>query len=160
MKSSLWTIPPLLLALTIPALADFSAGLSAYKKGDYATAIKEWRPLADDGDPLAQFNLGLLYQEGQGVPQDYAQAASWFRRAADQDNTKAQHNLGAFYGAGKGVKRDFVQAYMWLNICGAKGDSGCVDQRDQVAAKLKPKQLATAQRLASEWQPKKEHSGQ
>jgi uncharacterized protein len=154
------SIPLLLVALAVPAFADFGTGMAAYQKGDYVTAIKEWRPLADNGDPLAQFNLGLLYYEGQGVPQDYAQAASWFRRAADQDYTKAQHNLGAMYGSGKGVKRDFVQAYMWLNICGAKGDSGCVDQRDLLAQKLKGKQLAAAQRLASEWQPKKEHSGQ
>ena len=150
----------LLLALTIPAFADFSAGMAAYQKGDYVAAAKEWRPLADGGDAPSQFNLGLLYYDGHGVPLDYAQAASWFRRAADQDYTKAQHNLGAMYGAGKGVKRDFVQAYVWLNICAAKGDSGCVDQRDLVAKKLKGKQLETAQRLASDWKPKKEKSDQ
>lgn len=160
MKTSLSTISLLLVLITVPAFPDFSAGMSAYEKGDYATAIKEWRPLADGGDAPSQFNLGLLYYDGRGVPQDYAQAATWFRRAADQDYTKAQHNLGALYGAGKGVKRDFVQAYMWLNLCAAKGVSGCVDQRDLVAKKLKDKQLAMAQRLASEWQPKKEHSGQ
>src|SRR5260370_5120899 len=154
------SIPLLLLALAIPAFADFSAGMSAYEKGDYVTAAKEWRPLADGGDAPSQVNLGLLYYDGKGVPQDYAQAASWFRRAADQDYTKAQHNLGAMYRAGKGVKRDFVKAYVWLNICAAKGDSGCVDQRDLVAKKLKQKQLETAQRLASEWKPKKEHSDQ
>src|SRR5260370_33021423 len=121
------SIPLLLLALAIPAFADFSAGMDAYKKGDYVTAAKEWRPLADGGDAPSQFNLGLLYYDGQGVPQDYAQAASWFRRAADQAYTKAQHNLSAMHGAGEGVKREFVQAYMWLSICGAKGDSGCVD---------------------------------
>ena len=159
MKTTLRSIP-FVLALTIAAFADFSAGMSAYQKGDYVTAAKEWRPLADGGDAPSQFNLGLLYYDGQGVPQDYAQAASWFRRAADQEYLKAQHNLGAMYGAGKGVKRDFVQAYVWLNICAAKGDSGCVDQRDLVAKKLKAKQLETAQRLASEWKPKKEHPDQ
>jgi len=147
----------LLFLLAFAAYPDFSAALTAYQKGDYVTAAKEWRTLADSGDAPSQYNLGLLYYDGHGVPQDFAQAASWFHRAADQDYTKAQHNLGAMYGTGKGVKRDFVQAYMWMNICAAKGDSGCVDQRDLLAKKLKASQLSAAQRMASEWQPKKEH---
>lgn len=134
---------------------DFGTGLSAYQKGDYATAIKEWRPMAEQGDAAAQFNLGLLYYDGLGVPQDYAQAADWFLRSAEQDYGKAQLNLGALYGIGKGVKRDYVQAYKWLNLCAAKGDSKCVAQRDLVAKKLNASKLATAQRLSAEFAPKK-----
>ncbi len=145
----------LLLALTASA-ADFSAGLSAYQKKDYVTAVKEWRPLAEKGDAPSQFNLGLLYIDGLGVPQDYGQAVNWFERSAQQDYAKAQLNLGALYASGKGVKRDYVQAYKWLNVCAAKGDQKCVAQRDLVAEKLKPKQLATAQRLASQFTPKQE----
>jgi|SRR5277367_274389 len=143
------------VALTAGA-ADFGAGLSAYQKGDYTAAAKEWRPLADQGDSRAQFNLGLLYVDGLGVPQDYTQAVNWFERSAAQDYVKAQLNLGAMYGGGKGVKRDYVQAYKWLNICAAKGDAKCVAQRDLVADKLKPKQLAAAQHLASEFKPRQE----
>jgi TPR repeat protein len=146
---------PLFLALRISA-ADFSAGLSAYQKKDYAAAVKEWRPLAEKGDAPSQFNLGLMYVDGLGVPQDYNQALSWFERSAQQDYAKAQLNLGAMYASGKGVKRDYIQAYKWLNICAAKGEQKCVAQRDLVAGKLKPKQLATAQRLASEFTPKQE----
>jgi TPR repeat protein len=146
---------PLLVALTTSA-ADFSSGLSAYQKKDYSTAVKEWRPLAEKGDAPSQFNLGLMYVDGLGVPQDYNQALSWFERSAQQDYAKAQLNLGAMYASGKGVKRDYVQAYKWLNVCAAKGDKKCVAQRDLVADKLKPKQLATAQRLASEFTPKQE----
>ena len=112
--------------------------------------------LADKGDAPSQFNLGLLYVDGHGVPQDYAEAAKWFERAAQQDYVKAQLNLGALYGSGKGVKRDYVQAYKWLNICAAKGDGKCVAQRDLVAQKLKPKQVTEAQRLSSQFQPKQE----
>lgn len=112
--------------------------------------------MAEKGDAPSQFNLGLLYVDGLGVPQDYNQAVSWFERSAQQDYAKAQLNLGAMYGGGRGVKRDYVQAYKWLNICAAKGDRKCVAQRDLVAQKLKPKQLATAQRLASEFRPKQE----
>lgn len=146
---------PLFLAVTLSA-ADFSTGLTAYQKKDYATAAKEWRPLAEKGDAPSQFNLGLLYIDGLGVPQDFGQAVSWFERSAQQDYAKAQLNLGALYASGKGVKRDYVQAYKWLNVCAAKGEQKCVAQRDLVAEKLKPKQLATAQRLASQFQPKQE----
>jgi hypothetical protein len=145
----------LFFAITTSA-ADFSAGLNAYEKKDYATAAKEWRPLAEKGDAPSQFNLGLLYIDGLGVPQDYGQAVSWFERSAQQDYAKAQLNLGALYASGKGVKRDYVQAYKWLNVCAAKGDQKCVAQRDLVAEKLKPKQLAAAQRLASQFTPKQE----
>jgi uncharacterized protein len=145
----------LFLSLCIASAADFATGLTAYQKGDYTAAIKEWRPLADQGSAEAQFNVGLMYVDGHGVPQDYGQAANWFEKAAEQDYAKAQLNLGALYGVGKGVKRDYVQAYKWLNICAAKGDGKCVQQRDLVGKKLKASQLAAAQKLSSEWTPKK-----
>jgi|SRR5579871_2090677 len=138
------------------AAADFSTGLHAYEKGDYNAAAAEWRPLAEKGDAPSQFNLGLLYIDGHGVPQDYSLAAHWFERAAEQDYTKAQLNLGALYGVGRGVKRDYVQAYKWLNLCAAKGDPKCVAQRDLVAQRLKSKDLATAQRLARDFKPQQE----
>ena len=140
----------------VPAFADFQTGVDAYQKGDYVGAAKEWRPLAEMGDPIAQFNLGLLYLDGHGVPQSSMEAANWFRRAAEQDYVQAQHNLGAMYGSGQGVKRDLVQAYKWLNICAAKGNGGCVTQRDLIAKKLKPAQVAEGQRLATDFKPQKE----
>ena len=155
MRSLSWFVALLSFA-AISAGADFSAGLNAYNKGDYATAAKEWRPLADQGVAAAQFNLGLMYYEGHGVPLDFAQAADWFTKAAEQDYAKAQYDLGAMYGVGKGVKRDYVQAYKWLNLCAAKGDDRCAEQRDLVAKKLRASQLTTAQRLSSEFTPKKE----
>ncbi len=148
------------IAIAVPAMADFKAGLDAYQKGDYVGAAKEWRTLADAGDPIAQYNLGLLYLDGHGVPQSTAEAASWFRRAAEQDYTEAQHNLGAMYGSGQGVKRDYVQAYKWLNICAAKGNTGCITQRDLIAKKLKAAQIAEGQRLATDFTPRKENEKQ
>jgi uncharacterized protein len=156
--------PPLLalsaalvvLTAAVPALADFQAGLDAYQKGDFVGAAKEWRPLAEEGDPEAQYNMGLLYLDGKGVPESPAEAANWFRRAAEQDYEKAQHNLGAMYGSGQGLKRDYIQAYKWLNICAAKGNAGCVTQRDLIAKKLKPRQVEEAQRLATDFKPQKE----
>jgi hypothetical protein len=146
--------------VAVPVFADFQTGLDAYQKGDYVGAAKEWRPLAEEGDATAQFNLGLLYLDGHGVPQNPGEAATWFRRAAEQDYPQAQHNLGAMYGSGQGVKRDLVQAYKWLNICAAKGNSGCVTQRDLISKKLKPGQVAEGQRLATDFKPQKESAKQ
>jgi TPR repeat protein len=150
----------IVLIATVPAFADFQTGLDAYQKGDYVGAAKEWRPLAEEGSAVAQYNLGLLYLDGHGVPQSTVEAANWFRRAAEQDYTQAQHNLGAMYGSGQGVKRDFVQAYKWLNLCAAKGNAGCVTQRDLITKKLKPAQVTEGQRLATDFKPQKESEKQ
>ena len=136
MRSPLWFLTLSLVTISVSSAADFATGLNAYKKGDYVTAAKEWRPLADQGDPAVQFNLGLLYLDGQGVPQVLDQAVKWFNRSAEQGYDKAQLNLGALYATGKGVKRDYVQAYKWLNICSSQGNAKCVAQRDLVAKKL------------------------
>ena len=61
----------LILLFGTPAFADFQKGLDAAKSGDYATALKEWRPLANKGMAAAQYNLGVMYRRGDGVTQDY-----------------------------------------------------------------------------------------
>jgi uncharacterized protein len=71
------TIVLSIFCLSTPAQADFQEGMNAYKRDDYATALREWRPLAEQGDADAQFALGQLYANGQGVPQDYVQARQW-----------------------------------------------------------------------------------
>ncbi len=78
------------LGLTAPAWAGFDEAVAAYKRGDYATAIREWRPLAEQGNAKAQFNLGVMYDRGLGVPQDYAEAVKWYRKAAEQGHAGAQ----------------------------------------------------------------------
>ena len=92
-----------LLLVPVQGWTDFEAGQDAYDRGAYDTALKEWRPLADQGDVKAQFNLGVMYQLGQGVPQDYAEAAKWYRLAADQGFAPAQFNLASMYIKGQGV---------------------------------------------------------
>src|SRR5689334_6799617 len=83
----------LVLAIALPAF-DFKAGVEAYNRGDFGAALKEWRPVAEAGDANAQYNIGMLYARGQGVPQDYRQAAEWYRKAAEQGVAAAQYNLG------------------------------------------------------------------
>ena len=67
--------------------ADYQKGLTAAQSGDFATALREWTPLAKQGDAFAQFNLGLMYDNGQGVPQDYKTAVKWYKLAAEQGHS-------------------------------------------------------------------------
>ncbi len=78
--------------VAVPACTDFDPGMEAYERGDYATALKEWRPLAEQGDAAAQYNLGRMYHEGEGVPQDDVQAHLWANLAAAQGNELARIN--------------------------------------------------------------------
>ena len=77
--------------------------IAAYQRGDYATALRLLAPLAEHGNADAQFNLGIIYNKGQGVPQNCAEALLWFRRAADQGVADAQYNLASMYYGGQGV---------------------------------------------------------
>ena len=108
-------------------------------------------PLAEQGDVVAQFNLGILYDNGQGVPQDYAEAMKWYRKAAEQGNAAARFNLGAMYSNGQGVPQDYVHSHMWYNLAAAGGDADAVKKRDTVSTYMTADQIAEAQRLASEW---------
>jgi hypothetical protein len=96
-------------------------GLAAYKRGDYKTAVAIWTLAADKGDAEAQNDLGLLYDQGQGVAQDYNQAVAWFRKAADQGYAEAQNNLGLTYAKGQGVPQDNNQAVAWFRKAADQG---------------------------------------
>jgi hypothetical protein len=112
----------LALMLTGGAVAGpFEDGVAAYQRGDYTTALRLLRPLAEQGDADAQYNLGVLYVEGNGVPQDHAEAVRWFRKAADQRITKAQYNLGLMYDNGEGVPQDYAEAVKWYTYAALQG---------------------------------------
>jgi TPR repeat protein len=102
-----------IVCLAAPAWADFKAGENAYHRGDYATALREWQPLAKQGQAVAQYHLGLLYANGQGVPKDDAQARLWYEKAAAQGHADAQANLGSLYDYGRGGPQDFKMAVRW-----------------------------------------------
>lgn len=90
-----------------------AAGLAAAKKGDFETALTEWLPLAKDGNPSAQFNVGQLYRLGRGVAKDYAKASHWYEKAAEQWHSGARHNLAVLYEKGLGVPIDYAKALTW-----------------------------------------------
>jgi uncharacterized protein len=102
-----------IVCLAAPAWADFNAGEKAYHRGDYATALREWQPLDKQGQAIAQYHLGLLYANGQGVPKDDAQARQWYEKAATQGHANAQANLGSLYDYGRGGPQDFKMAVRW-----------------------------------------------
>ena len=80
----------LFTVLATPARASFEQAEAAYDRNDYAAALGEWRPLAEQGFASAQYNLGLMYATGQGVPQDAAKAVNWYGKAARQGDSSAQ----------------------------------------------------------------------
>ncbi len=86
----------------------------AYSQGDFATALREWLPLAKRGSTLAQYNLGRMYFSGEGVDQDYKEARNWFNLAAAQQYPPAQNSLGILYNKGLGVRRDHAEAVNWF----------------------------------------------
>ena len=141
----------LLVSLAAPTWADFDEGLAAYKRGDYATALREWRPLAEQGDAKAQSFLSFMYSEGRGVPQDYAEAVKWWRKAAEQGLDEAQHMLGDMYKNGYGVPQNFIQAHLWLNLAAAQENEKARKIRDLVTKRMTPADLSKAQKLAREW---------
>ena len=103
------------------ACAGWDEANSAHEKGDYVRAYKEIRPLAEQGDPRAQYNLGTMYLNGQGVPQDDFEAVNWFRKAADQGFAQAQVSLGKMYIDGKGVVQDNSEAVNWYHKAAEQG---------------------------------------
>jgi TPR repeat protein len=110
-------------ALAAPALAqDFNAGWDAYKAGNYPTAIANFLPLAKQGYEFPQLTLGVMYHNGEGVPQDYAEAVRWYQLAAEQGLDLAQHRLGDMYATGKGVPKDYAEAVRWYQLAAEQGN--------------------------------------
>lgn len=99
-----------LATLATPATASYDSGLYAYSAGDYATARREWLPLAEAGDARSQYQLGVMHINGEGVEADAAMALKWFRLAADQGYTPSLVSLAGLYYAGRGANHDHDEA--------------------------------------------------
>ena len=149
---------------------------------DYQEAMKWHRLAAEQGAPYSQYTLGVMYISGNGVPQDAQKAMKWFRRlvvrnrhrhpppqdareamkwfrlAAEQGQTGAQFNLGVGYAHGQGVRKNYIQAHKWINLAASRTTPGKEESyrsmRDTLAVTMTASQLADAQRLAREWEPK------
>ena len=131
----LLVLPVLLLSLLVenPASsADFQKGMNAYRSGNYATALREWGPLAKQGHTLARHNLGVMYAKGQGVPLNYKTVVTWYTLAAEKGDVSAQYSLGWMYDKGVGVPQNDKTAVKWYRLAakqgyaGAQGDLGAM----------------------------------
>ena len=151
-------LPVLILTLLLgnPAFsADFQKGWDAAQSGDFATALREWTPLAEQGDAFAQTLLGMMYDNGDGVPQDKKSAVKWYRLAAEQRYALAQYSLGYMYATGNGVLQNYIHADMWWNFAASQGFKKAKKNRKIIAKKMNPSQLEKAQKLARECVRKK-----
>ena len=122
----------------------FKPALDAAKKG------------AERGQPMAQFNLGLMYYKGRAVAQDYTEAVKWWRVAAEQGFAEALNILGMMYGNGDGVPQDYVEAHKWFDLAASHHPPGrkhrnSVRDRDFLVNNMTSSQIAEAQQLAREW---------
>ena len=132
-------------------LSDFEQGLKFFYDNDYTNAVSCFIKAAEQGDAEAQFSLGNMYAEGQGVPQDEQQAISWFRKAAELGFAPAQVNLGVMYTQGQGVEQNLVEAHKWFNIAGGAVDDDGMDLREVVEEQMTPAEISEAMRLAKDW---------
>ena len=103
--------------------ADYQAGVDAYERGDYKTALQELHPLAEGGNPKAQFHLGRMYARGNGVPQDDEGAVKWFRKAAEQGDADAQFLLGLTYEIEGSPIKDYKEAVKWFRKAAEQGNA-------------------------------------
>ena len=141
----------LIIALTGPTQADFDAGMAAFERGDYATALQEWRPLAEQGHADAQNHLGWMYRWGLGVPMDDAEAVKWYRKAAEQGIAEYMIKLASMYLVGWAVPQDYVKAHMWYDLAAAAGDEHAPEFRDRLARGMTLADISMAEELAREW---------
>jgi endonuclease YncB( thermonuclease family) len=156
-------LTPLLVVSAVGFTATaqtFNEGMRAYRSGDYETAYRAFRGLAEEGDRRAQGSLGDMYRKGYGVTQDHAVAVEWYRRAADQGSAHAQDGLGLMYRDGLGVPRHAECAYIWFDLAarnfpasrGSRRDQAA-GNRDRVAGSLSQQGLERARQAVGQWRP-------
>jgi uncharacterized protein len=102
---------------------QFEDGVAAYQRGDFATALGLFQPLADQGNAAAQTNLGVMYEKGQGVARSYRKAVKLYRLAAEQGISDAQFNLGVMYYEGQGVAQGYREAAKWFRLAAEQGSA-------------------------------------
>jgi TPR repeat protein len=107
---------------TVVLAGALEDGQAAYNRGDYATAVALFRPLAEQGNADAQNNLGWMYDQGSGVKQDFKEAMKWYRLAAEQGAARAEYSLGVLYYNGRGVPKNLQDAVKWYRMAAAQGD--------------------------------------
>ena len=128
--------------------ATLEEGVAAYQLGDYEAAFKIFRPLAEQGNTAAEYNVGQMYRMGRGTTRDFAEAAKWYRLAAGQGDALSQFNLGMMYYNAQGVPQSLVLSHMWLTISALSGADNAVKNRTMLAKQMSREQVNEAVQLA------------
>jgi len=131
--------------------ASLDSAMKAWAAGDYNAAARLLKPRADEGDPEAQFNLGLYYFQGLGGDRNYAEAAKLFRGAAEQGHVMAANNLGAMNMDGRGIPRNLPEAWFWFAVVAHRGDQAGGVLRDLVASQMTRLQVEQARERFEGW---------
>jgi TPR repeat protein len=136
-------------------------GQDAWDAGKFTKSMELLLPLAKEGNPKAQYRVGVMYASGQGVPHNQPEAVKWFLLSAAQGNADAQYNLGEEYAlggfSGGGVERDPPEAYFWLALAvenkatNKRSLDSATQMRDLIAGKLTPEQLAKVEKRLADW---------
>lgn len=116
-----------------------------------AKSLSDLQKRAEQGDAEAQWQMGVRYHDGEGVPQSDAQAMQWFQRAAEQGHVDAQSHLGAYYWAGRGVPKDLSQSYFWSRIAMAQGDEISKARVEGLSSQMTRAQVSAARQQAEVW---------
>ena len=114
-----------------------------------APDFDETMAAAKQGDAYAQFNLGVMYDNGMGVPENDAEAVKWYRKAADQGDASAQYNLGLMYAHGRGVPENSIRAYVWWSIAKTQGHTDATEYLEILKPQMTSQQIADGQALAA-----------
>lgn len=115
-----------------------------------------YRKAADQGDAQAQYNLGIAYDQGNGVRHDVTEAFHWFLRAAERGHAEAQFNVAISYGQGNGIAENQVEGLKWLILSASGGYSKATEVRNVVGQQYSRSQVSEAERLATQWRSAKE----
>ena len=153
-----------LLLVTAPPVAaqSFEDALAAYRRGDYATALKFYRALAEQCDARGLNGLGVMYVGGTGVPKDSQQGMRYFHEAAEQGLRLAKYNLANQYHFGWNTPKDYVLALMYYNLAAADEPTPdqilpawpVITERDELRQKMTPEQIEEAQKRTKDWKDK------
>jgi hypothetical protein len=154
-----WILAVLLL---VPVLSwgGQQEAVEAYRTGDYAGAMTQFKALAAEGDAVAMYYLGIIYDRGYGVPANPAEAAKWFEKGAARGDSLSAYYIGKMTATGKGVPKDPVAAHMWLTLSADKAPNerdAAYTRRDirKLERSMTPEQIAKAKELAAAWKPEK-----
>jgi hypothetical protein len=141
----------MLCAFPSAVWADFALAAKAYAEGDFATALGEYKQLAQSGDAQAQFNLGNMYRKGEGAAANMGFAAGYYRQAAERGHAKAQNSLGVLYASGKGVEPNDIEAFAWFSVAANQGDPEARKNAQFARSLLSKSRIASGELLAGQY---------